>query len=271
MRPELFSLFGVPFHAYRTMLAVSVLVCTLLAVRESRRRNLGFILPPQTGVWALMGALIGAKLFWAVQNAPVREWWRALLLWEGGLVFYGGLLGGVLASWAYFRRVGIPFLPAADTMAPYVALGEAFTRIGCFFNGCCWGASTRMPWGVRFPSGCAAYEHAAASGLLSAEGSRTVPLHPTQLYMVLGLLMVFALVKAVLARQRVHGRALAGYLAAYAVVRSVVEVFRDDSPRYAWGLTPAQFISLALLVAAALLTAWQSRLSRNAVDRLETR
>lgn len=259
MRPELFNLFGVPFHAYRTMLALSVLVCTLLAVRESRRRNLGFILPPQTGVWALAGALVGAKLFWAVQNAPASDWWRALLLWEGGLVFYGGLLGGVLASWVYFRRVGIPFLPAADTMAPYVALGEAFTRIGCFLNGCCWGAVTSKPWGVRFPSGCAAFEHAAASGLLSADGSRTVPLHPTQLYMVLGLLVVFVLVKAVLARQRVHGRALAAYLAAYAVWRGTVEVFRDDTPRYACGMTPAQVISLVLLVAAALLTARPAR------------
>ncbi|MDX9973971.1 MAG: prolipoprotein diacylglyceryl transferase [FCB group bacterium] len=256
MRPELFNILGVPFHAYRTLLALAFLVCTLLAVRESQRRDEGFVLPPQAGAWGLIGALLGAKLFWALQYAPMREWWRALLLWEGGLVFYGGLIGGVLVLWLYLRRLHIPFLPAGDIMAPYLALGEAITRVGCFLNGCCWGAVSGLPWTVSFPPGCAAYSAHVEEGLIQPGDPHTLPVHPTQLYMVGGLLIAFLLLKALLARKSFRGHVMIGYLFLYGVARFTVEVFRGDSGKPVLGMTVSQLISFGLVVAAIVAWVW---------------
>jgi phosphatidylglycerol:prolipoprotein diacylglycerol transferase len=255
MRPELFSIFGVPFHAYRTLLALAFLICTLLAVRESQKRNEGFILPPQAGAWGLLGALLGAKIFWALQYAPPSQWWRAMLLWEGGLVFYGGLIGGVVVLYAYFRRQRIPFMPAADIMAPYLALGEAITRVGCFLNGCCWGAATHVPWAVSFPPGCAAYAAHIEEGRINPGDPHTLPVHPTQLYMVGGLALAFVLLKLVLSRKTFPGQVVAAYLFLYGVVRFTVEVFRGDSGRPLLHMTLSQLISLALVVAALAILA----------------
>jgi len=256
----------VPFHAYRTLLAVSFLVCTLLAARESRRRNEGFLIPPQAGAWGLLGALLGAKIFWAIQYTAPRHWWRAIFLWEGGLVFYGGLVGGLIVVWAYFRRHRIPPLPAADILAPYVALGEAITRVGCFLNGCCWGAVTGLPWAVSFPAGCAAYGSHLETGLVPPGATHTLPVHPTQLYMVAGLLGAFGLLKWLLARKRFAGEVALGYLFLYGVVRFTVEIFRGDSGRPVADMTVSQLISLGLALAAAALWLWRIRTQTGTVS-----
>jgi phosphatidylglycerol:prolipoprotein diacylglycerol transferase len=255
MRPELFRIFDVPFHSYRVMLAVAFLACTLLAVRESARRGEGFVIPPATGVWALLGALLGAKAWWAVQYTAPRQWWRALLLWEGGLVFYGGLLGGTLAVALYLRREKIPLLPAADVMAPYLALGEAITRVGCFLNGCCWGAPSTLPWALRFPRGCAVHLAQVQEGAIPADAQQTVPVHPTQLYMTLGLLAAFVVLKGVLKRKTRPGTVVLAYLLLYGAVRFTVEAFRADSARPLLHMTVSQIVSLGLAAGALALFA----------------
>ena len=260
MRPELFQIFGVTFYAYRTLLAVAFVVCTLLAVRESKRRGDTPPLTPTLGIWALLGALLGARIFHTLQYGRPQDWWRALILWDGGLVFYGGLIGGVAAVAVCLRVQGVPFLRAADVMAPYVALGEAITRAGCFLNGCCFGVSCSYPWAVQFPPGSVAYQAHLDRHWITQSDAYSLAIHPTQLYMAGGLLAGFALLKWRLGRKSWDGSVVCDYLLSYGILRFLVEILRGDSARSIAGMTVSQSISVVLVAVAAGVSVyrWQA-------------
>ncbi|MCP4644643.1 MAG: prolipoprotein diacylglyceryl transferase, partial [bacterium] len=205
MRPVLLDIFGVRFGAYRTCLTVAFVVCTLLAVRMSQRRDDGTDLSPTTGIWAFFGALIGAKVFFILQYQSWTDVWRALLVWQGGLVFYGGLAGSVIAVAVALRIAGSPVVRAIDIIAVYTPLGQAITRVGCFLNGCCYGVGTKLPWGVRFPRHSVAHTDHVNLDLILPGAEHTHAVHPSQLYMVTGLLLIFATLRVVLKRKQIDG------------------------------------------------------------------
>lgn len=264
MRPELIRIGDFVIHGYPAMLALAFLVCTLGASYESQRQTPPFFIPPRAGVWAFLGALVGAKAFWIAQYASWQDLWRAFRIWESGLVFYGGLIGGLIAVVIYFRVVGVPLGRGLDVAAPYVALGEAITRLGCFLNGCCWGAVCDWPWAVTFPAHSLAHEQQLMDGLVGFDATGPLPVHPTQLYMVAGLVGAFLLMKWALGRART-GTIVMLYLVTYGLVRFTVEAFRGDSARSVAGMTVSQTISLMLfLIGCAGLITLMSRRSRPA-------
>lgn len=246
MRPILFALWGYSAHAYREMLTLAFVVCTLLAVRASARRDDGFIIPPSVGVFAFLGALFGAKFFYILQYERPSDLWRAVLLWEGGLVFYGGLVGGLIAVCALFRARRVPIMKGLDVIAPYLALGEAIARIGCFFNGCCWGRVSAMPWAVRFPKDSMPYSDQLVRRLIPPDAACSLPVHPTQLYLTGMLFMAFLILRVALRRKRNDGAVVTSYLALYGVMRFIAEAFRDDSARPLLGMSVSQIISVVL-------------------------
>ncbi len=250
MRPVLVNILGLELHPYPVMLALAFISCTLLACRKSWVRGEGFVLTPHAGLWAYLGALIGAKTFWILQYSEARYLWRIVFIWEGGLVYYGGLIGGLLALTIHLLLRRIPLIKAGDIAAPYLALGQAITRIGCFLNGCCYGTPTDVPWAVRFPPGAWVYRAQLREGLIEPSTATTLPVHPTQLYMHLGLLGIFLLLKRCLDRKPFDGAVVLLYMFAYGVLRFVAEFFRGDSARSILGMTVSQAISLALVVLA---------------------
>lgn len=252
MRPTLLRFLGLEFHAYTTMLAVAFLVCTLLAVREGWRQNPPIEGNPRGGLWAFFGALLGAKAFWIIQYDTPWHVWRAVFVWMGGYVFYGGLLGGTAALLLYLRLNKLPIRRSGDICVQYLALGEAITRIGCFLNGCCWGEPTHAPWGVHFPRNSYAWLEHVKDGLLEASAPASLPVHPTQLYMVGGLMITFVILKRACARPHREGAVILLYCLCYGIVRFTVEQFRGDSARSVFGLTVSQSISVALVVLAAV-------------------
>ncbi len=250
MRPTLVKFFGLEFHAYTTMLAAAFLVCTLLAVREGLRQNPPIEGNPRGGLWAFFGALIGAKAFWIIQYDTPWNVWRAVFVWMGGYVFYGGLLGGAGALLLYMRLNRLPILRSGDICVQYLALGEAITRVGCFLNGCCWGEPTHVPWGVHFPRHSYAWLEHVKEGLLEASAPASLSVHPTQLYMVGGLVITFLLMRLLSARPHREGAIILHYCLLYGILRFSVEHFRGDSARSVLGLTVSQSISAALIVFA---------------------
>lgn len=259
MKPELFEFLGIPFYSYRVLLAVSFVLCTLLSVRASERHPDGVRLVPAMGIWALCGALLGARVFYVLQYRTPSEYWSALVVWEGGLVFYGGLLGGATAVAIHWRARGTPFLKGADVVAPYLALGEAITRIGCFLNGCCYGYVTDLPWGLHFPPGSVAYQAQLDAGLVTTADSHSRACHPTQLYMAAGLILVFGVLLRKSRRPSWNGATVCGYLLLYGILRFLVEYLRGDGARSILGMTVSQTISLLLAVGAGLLMASRYR------------
>jgi len=254
------ELFGYKFHAYPTMLAVAFLTCTLLAVRDVQRRNPPIDATPQGGLWAFLGGLFGAKVYWILQYSEPKYLWHAFFVWEGGLVFYGGLIGGIFAVYVYIRVNGFPMRICADAVAPYLALGEAITRIGCFLNGCCWGAPTNMPWAVTFPKGSHPYWQQVRDHLLTGTETASMPVHPTQLYMAVGLVLAMFVMKRHERTPHAPGATAALYIFLYGVIRFTVEIFRGDCARSVVGMTVSEAISLALVFLGAAVFLFMRRL-----------
>ena len=165
MRPELFS---IPFihlsiKGYGTMMVLGFVAAVLLARRRSRKLGENPNHITDFGVYALLAGLVGARLMYVVHNlADFRGNLKEVFaVWSGGLEFLGGFVLAVVVFLIYFGRKRLPMLKYLDILAPAVMLGLAFGRIGCLLNGCCFGAVTDLPWGIRFPAVTSHTERAA--------------------------------------------------------------------------------------------------------------
>lgn len=166
---------------------------------------------------------------------PPRDCLAALKFWWGGLTYYGGVLLAVPGGMWYARRKGMGVWRVADLTAPFVMLGLFFGRLGCFFNGCCFGADYHGFASVSLPG------HAH-------------PVHPTQLYESLGALVLFFVLYAFLRpRKRGHGEIFGWLLVLYGVLRTFLEVFRADARGSIGPLSTSQLISIPLIVIGVYL------------------
>jgi phosphatidylglycerol:prolipoprotein diacylglycerol transferase len=212
------------------------------------RRGLREFIPAEKvldlGPWLILGAILGARLlyvitFWQEEFAG-KPIFGVLMVWRGGLVYYGGLIGASLACILYTRLKHLPLWKIADIMAPSIALGQAFGRIGCLLNGCCYGRACALPWAIRFPEG-------------NAAGAPTTPVHPTEIYESLLNLCLYAALAWLFRRKNFEGQVFGVYLVSYAVLRSFVELFRGDYPAnqlfFGGRVTPAQMASVVVLAA----------------------
>ena len=266
MRPTLlsFDLFGIDFdfHAYVVTISIAFLVCTLNAVRENYNRPNPYPITPIVGLWIFIGAFIGARAYWILEYGAAKEelwgtqihWYEAFFIWQPGLVFYGGLIGGVIAGVAYMRILRVPLLPMGDIAFPWLPLGIAITRIGCFLNGCCWGKPTNAPWAIAFPPGSAVYGVHKDQGLLEAGATATAHLHPTQLYNVGGQLIAFVIMYALYKKlrasgsNRYEGAIMFLFPLLYGIIRFNTEIYRGDYDVYRFGMSNSHIFSLGLVL-----------------------
>jgi len=220
------------------MMIIGFLLGLWRAVRAGRKRGLQPESVMDASLAALIAGIIGARLLflalsWDEYHYGFLDIFR---VWEGGLSFHGGMLAAVASVAVYLRRKRIPFLQMADLLAPSLALAYAFTRIGCFLNGCCYGTETHLPWAVRF--------HDPAR-----DGALTVPSHPAQLYAFAANLAIFVILTRIEKLGRPRGCVFFAYLILYSVYRLAIEVVRKGATAeiaFA-GLTEAQIASVALL------------------------
>jgi len=274
-----------PLHTYGLLIASAFLVGIWLAQREARRRGQDPERIADLSFWILVAALVGSRVYFILVNwddyfgvrafamTPFGRIPRLLAFWEGGLVFYGGFIGAALTAWWYMRRHQMAFLAYADTLIPSVAFGHFLGRLGCFSAGCCWGgvAHDHLPWAVKFPPESLAFQTFAGrenpAAFLTPDRLSTLPLHPVQLYESFGELAIFlVLVLVVRPRKAFHGQVLATWLLLYAVLRTVVEVFRADVERgVVRGLGVGQWTSIAIFAVGAAIWA-KARQRRAAPD-----
>ncbi len=266
MRPTLFSIHDVPllgdlyFHAYTVMMAIAFVACTLLAVRENYKLEKPFPITPIAGIWIALAGRVGAHAWWILQYRNQYEplWgkeiylYESFFIWQPGLVYYGGLAGGLAAAIAYMKFKRVPLLPIGDVCMPYLMLGIAITRVGCFLNGCCWGRVTHMPWGIVFPRGSYAFKAHVADHLIDASAPASLPVHPTQIYNAAGLLLLFFLMRHAYKKPHPVRSILFLYPLLYGALRFSTEALRGDSPRPYLGMTLSQVVSLGLIAFAAL-------------------
>jgi phosphatidylglycerol:prolipoprotein diacylglycerol transferase len=258
MYPTLFTIGDFTLSTYEAAMTVAFLLAIFLAYRRAPKEGIDAGLVLDVCLWIVIGSLVGARVLFILTqlDAYMAEPIKILKFWQGGLVYYGGLLGGALAVWIVLQRRKQPFFPMADLLAPYLMLGYAVHRsLGCFMAGCCFGKPTLLPWGVTFPEGSAA-SVAFGSG---------VAVHPTQLYTGLAGLLIFFFLVWYRRRKPFPGALAILLFLLYAVARFVIEFFRGDTVRGFIGpLSTSQVISIGI---AGLSVAWFFAARRHAEAR----
>jgi phosphatidylglycerol:prolipoprotein diacylglycerol transferase len=257
-------------HTYGVAIAVAFLVAIFVGTRTAARTGVDPDKVRDLCFWLLVSSLVGSRLLFIVTNIPdyarlcrvEHDCTRALRVWEGGLVFYGGFFCALATAWWYMRKHAMPFMRVADILAPSVALGHFFGRLGCFAAGCCWGKEAHLAWAMRFPSSSLVFQDYVARGALEPGATATPPLHPVQLYEAGGDLALYFALSLLGRRKRFDGQVLAAYLVGYGALRFVVEIFRGDVARKFVGpLSTSQAIALAAIVLGAAIAFFARRRS----------
>jgi len=235
MHPILFTIGPITIYSYGVMLALAVLVCTYLLSIDAKRYQISQDTAYDLVFWCMLGGIIGARIgyvFFVEWSYFSQNLLEILMLQKGGLAWQGGFLGGVLAGVWFARRKKLSLRPLLDLVAPYIALGQSIGRIGCFFNGCCYGKP--VAWGIYYPT----------------HGAR---LYPTQLFETAGLFIIFLILKKAQTKPHEAGFIFVFYLWLAAIERFVVEFYRADHDLLWLGLSLAQYIALSVFIAGLIL------------------
>ncbi|MEE2828359.1 MAG: prolipoprotein diacylglyceryl transferase [Myxococcota bacterium] len=253
----------VALQSYFFWLMMGCLVASEVAIREARRSKESPLEILKLSAAAIVVGLLGARSFHFLFVAPdglAADPTAFFRVWEGGMVFYGGFLGGLGTLLVWCRLRGLPVLRVGDILAAPAMMGLALGRIGCLSNGCCygrpidWGTGIEWPWAVTFLNG----------QLPSA--LKGIPLHPTQAYAVINAVAIFLLLGWLRRRQRFEGQVLGVLFVVYGITRSILELFRLDLVRNflfeeQWGqvLSTSQAISIPVVLLGAWLLCSGSR------------
>ncbi len=233
MYPILFHIGPFVVYAYGFFLALAVVVVTWLitpkvagiGVEKEKLYDLIF--------WIVLFAILGARLFFILLNTEyfIKNPLEIFMLHRGGLAWQGSFIGGWIAGIVFLKRHRIAVWKFIDLVIPFVALGHAIGRVGCFLNGCCYGRSSQ--WGLYFP-------------VLDQK------VLPTQLYMIVGQLIIFALLKIFSSKARFDGQIFIWYLILSSLERFIMEFFRWNDYLY-FGLSVFQYVCIVLFITGIVL------------------
>jgi phosphatidylglycerol:prolipoprotein diacylglycerol transferase len=253
VHPIAFYLGSYPVHSYGVMMALAFLAGLVTATRRARLVNVHADIIADVTMWLLVGGIIGARVvyvttYWKQEFAD-QPFSEIFMVQHGGLVYYGGLIGSTIAGIIYLAWKKAPIWKIADIMAPSIALGCVFGRIGCLLNGCCYGYACDLPWAIKFPEN-------------NPSHPPTFPVHPTEVYdALLNLILYLGLAWLFRHRRTFDGKIFALYLMVYAIFRSIAEHFRGDYPadHIHAGITSAQLLSIPMFLVGLGLYVWLSR------------
>lgn len=236
MYPVLFRIGEFEVTSFGVLVAIGALVGLWILNRELTRSGL----PSDAldaAVAGVAGGLAGAKLLWVAEHFG-EERLLDLLLSRGGMSWFGGFAGGVLAGLAVMQWKRLPKMAVFAAATPALAVGHAIGRIGCFLVGDDYGRPSNLPWAVAFPQGLP---------------PTTVPVHPTQLYEAAALVPLAILLFRWRRQRRPDAFVLGGYLMLAGAIRFLIEFVRVND-RVVGPLTVAHVASLLVIgVGVALL------------------
>lgn len=263
MHPVLFKIpifGGVTIYTYGVMVALGFIAGMIWVAHESRRVGVDPAKAIDLVFYIILAAIAGSRIMDIIVSDRQRFLENPLMIfkiWEGGLVFYGGLIASLLVGVWFVRRHRLPFLILSDVFAPAIALGHAIGRIGCFLVGCCYGkiVSHTAWYTVMFPKDAHSFAPAG------------VPLYPTQLMESFGELMIFGLLVLLGRRKKFDGQVMAVYLMIYPILRIFNEHFRDDVGRgfviEPW-VSVSQFVSILIFIVGVIFYVKAWKLKREA-------
>jgi len=263
MRPTLFEIGSLPIRGYGLMVATAFLVATYVASRRARKQGIPSQAIFDLGLYALISAMIGARIFHAFQHLDSYDSiWDVFKLWQGGLAYYGGFMLALVVIILYVRKKELSISKVLDILGPPLILGIGIGRIGCFLAGCCFGKPTSLPWGVTFPEGSLAWFEI---------GSQKI--HPTQVYSVLSLFSIFVILLILQRYMRFSGQLFLVSVLMYSIHRFLIDFLRYYTPDERMGsLATSQVMSIVgiiitLVVMIALMIREGPKTSAAKVDQ----
>ncbi|MDI6785060.1 MAG: prolipoprotein diacylglyceryl transferase, partial [bacterium] len=212
MYPILFSFGEIKLYSYAVLIGIGIILVMWFCEHRAKRQQLNHLHILDLLLFVVIFGFLGARVLTVfIESSSLSE----VLQWSGGgFTYYGGLLLALLIWFWYIKRVHLPKWETADIVATYLPLGYAFGRIGCFLEGCCFGARTELPIGIEFPKWMSAKEVIVGSPAflnhleqhwVDSAATRSLLVHPTQLYAVLVSFAIFGVLLAVRKRQRFSG------------------------------------------------------------------
>ncbi len=234
MYPILFKIGPITVYSYGVMIALAAIVCSILLARDAKKLKIPSDIIYDFMFWVVAWGILGARVFYVILlwDYFSQNLLETIMIMHGGLAWQGGLIGGFVSGIWFVKNKKISLRQFMDMAAPYIALGQAIGRIGCFFNGCCFGKP--VAWGIYFP----------------AHQDR---LHPTQLYETAGLFVAFVILKFSQKKPHQAGMVFVLYLWLAALERFIVEFFRADHDVVYFGLSLFQYISLGFIAVGLFL------------------
>jgi len=255
----------VPIRTYGVCVGLGFLLAVYVAIILAKKNKIEPGRESQIitdlSFYVLIGIIIGARLFYFLfydieyfLTNPLKFF----AVWEGGMVFYGGLIGGIITGFIFLKKKRVNILKIADIIGVVLHLGMFIGRWGCFGYGCCFGkvCSQNFPFKVRFPAKgyygfTPAFEEQLSKGLVSENDKFSLPVYPTQLFESIGCLIIFFILLYLYKRKKFDGQIAAFSIIFYAVLRFIIEFFRVN-PSFL-GLTVSQWISLGLIIFGAFI------------------
>jgi phosphatidylglycerol:prolipoprotein diacylglycerol transferase len=252
--PFLIHLGPLEITGYGLMLMVAFLMGGWLIARQLREQQLREDYAADIVAAAVIGGIVGAKLWYV---ALTRD--PGALFSRGGLVWYGGFIGGAIAVMLNGWRLKVPLRWTMQLAAPALAAAYALGRVGCFLVNDDYGRPTNLPWGMRFPEGLPPSTAGNLHQLFGVpvppgtDPSTVLAVHPTQLYEVGAMLLAFAVLWSLRKSGRPIGWLFGLYLVFAGVERFLVEIVRAKDDRFLGPFTLAQLTSVVIVVVGILL------------------
>jgi len=250
---------GIPVFGYGFMMFVGFSAASWLAARRIRLIGVDPDVIWDMLMWALIPGLTGARVYFLLRHGHpafsaavgFQKLIAAVALWDGGIVFYGSVIGGMAGIATFCRLRKLPLVPILDVLTPSLLVGEGFGRIGCFLYGCCYGRACSLPWAVQFPPDSLTFGQLVMKGLLDPQAQSTMPLHPVQLYSSAAAFVLAGILAWYFRRRPFDGAVMCLAAILYPISRAGLESLRADVAPFSLGLKDAEIFSL-LLVAAGI-------------------
>lgn len=233
---------------YGLMMMAGFLLGGWVYARDLMRRGLDPGIAWDTVVFAIAGGLVGSKTYYAISVGRLDA-----LFSRGGLVWYGGLIGGSIAVFAYMWWKRLPIRVLLDSISPALAVGYIMGRVGCFLVNDDYGRPTDLPWGMAFPRGAPP----STAGNLAAQFDYTPPpgtpldqvmtVHPTELYEIALTFVVLVLLWRWRERRHAPGWLFGVYLVLASIERIIIEIFRIKDDRVLGPISVAQLLGVGLV------------------------
>lgn len=234
INPVAFSIFGIDIMWYAILITTGIILGLYFVSKLATYKNLDKEMPSDLLLWVLVPAILGARLYYVIFSWDYysKNPSEIIMIRNGGLAIYGGLLTAFLITYIYSKKKNIPFLTILDIFAPGIALGQAIGRWGNFINKEAYGRATDLPWAIII------------------DGQKV---HPTFLYESLGDFIIFIVLYNLCKKNcNEEGTIISLYFILYGILRFFVEGLRTDS-LYFLCMRVSQLVSLVLVVIGVVI------------------